>query len=48
MKNSSLLLSASSDHNTRMWRANEDGSYSSAHVLTVRLMLGCSDPTREA
>ncbi|BDA49495.1 Pre-mRNA-processing factor 19 [Coccomyxa sp. Obi] len=34
VKNSSLLVSASSDQNSRMWRANEDGSYSSAHVLT--------------
>ncbi len=36
-KDSSLLVSASADHTARMWRANEDGSYSAAHVLTVRL-----------
>ncbi|EIE19108.1 spliceosome component, nuclear pre-mRNA splicing factor [Coccomyxa subellipsoidea C-169] len=33
-KDSSLLVSASADHTARMWRANEDGSYSAAHVLT--------------
>lgn len=37
-KDSSFLVSGSADHTARMWRANEDGSYSAAHVLTVRLL----------
>ena len=35
VRESGLLLSASSDATARLWKAGDDGAYSAAHILTV-------------